>query len=249
MEAKPFAIGFRIEHPQSLIDVARLGRFAGNPDLGAADYKLVHHAGNGRSVYSFCMCPGGTVVPATSELHRVVTNGMSHIRATSAMPCRDRCAITESRISPATAGRYRPRTAESSAYVLEAATTAQPGQLVVDFIGHRVHEARRCHAFLQAWCRLGTFGGASCLRDHRHALKLCPRFGRQIRGFDRKIRSHRCRDTHILSLCALPVMQNPCRASTSAGSTPAARRRLRVRHTFCRRRWHQGREAVARSLA
>ncbi|MEO8315287.1 MAG: FAD-dependent oxidoreductase, partial [Pseudomonadota bacterium] len=66
MEAKPFAIGFRIEHPQSLVDTARLGRFAGHPDLGAADYKLVHHASNGRSVYSFCMCPGGTVVAATS---------------------------------------------------------------------------------------------------------------------------------------------------------------------------------------
>jgi uncharacterized FAD-dependent dehydrogenase len=77
MEAKPFSIGFRIEHPQSLIDKARLGSNAGNPLLGAADYKLVHHAKNGRSVYSFCMCPGGTVVAATSESGRVVTNGMS----------------------------------------------------------------------------------------------------------------------------------------------------------------------------
>ena len=77
MEPKPFSIGFRIEHPQSLIDRARLGPHAGNPVLGAADYKLVHHAKNGRSVYSFCMCPGGTVVAATSEPNRVVTNGMS----------------------------------------------------------------------------------------------------------------------------------------------------------------------------
>jgi uncharacterized FAD-dependent dehydrogenase len=77
MEAKPFSIGFRIEHPQSLIDRARYGRNAGHPLLGAADYKLVHHCGNGRSVYSFCMCPGGTVVAATSEAGRVVTNGMS----------------------------------------------------------------------------------------------------------------------------------------------------------------------------
>jgi uncharacterized FAD-dependent dehydrogenase len=77
MEAKPFSIGYRIEHPQSLIDQARFGPNAGNAILGAADYKLVHHAGNGRSVYSFCMCPGGTVVAATSELERVVTNGMS----------------------------------------------------------------------------------------------------------------------------------------------------------------------------
>lgn len=77
MEAKPFSVGFRIEHPQSVIDRARWGRHAGHPLLGAADYKLVHHARNGRTVYSFCMCPGGTVVAATSEAGRVVTNGMS----------------------------------------------------------------------------------------------------------------------------------------------------------------------------
>jgi uncharacterized protein len=77
MQAKPFSMGFRIEHPQSVIDRARWGRHAGHPLLGAADYKLVHHAANGRAVYSFCMCPGGTVVAATSEPGRVVTNGMS----------------------------------------------------------------------------------------------------------------------------------------------------------------------------
>lgn len=77
LQAKPFSIGFRIEHPQGIIDRARFGAFAGHPLLGAADYKLVHHAKNGRSVYSFCMCPGGTVVAATSEAQRVVTNGMS----------------------------------------------------------------------------------------------------------------------------------------------------------------------------
>ncbi|HNL78670.1 MAG TPA: FAD-dependent oxidoreductase, partial [Accumulibacter sp.] len=77
MEAKPFSIGLRIEHPQSLIDRARFGAHAGDPRLGAADYKLVHHCRNGRAVYSFCMCPGGTVVAATSEVGRVVTNGMS----------------------------------------------------------------------------------------------------------------------------------------------------------------------------
>jgi uncharacterized protein len=77
LEAKPFSIGFRVEHPQGVIDRARFGASAGHPILGAADYKLVHHAANGRSVYSFCMCPGGTVVAATSEPGRVVTNGMS----------------------------------------------------------------------------------------------------------------------------------------------------------------------------
>jgi uncharacterized protein len=77
MVAKPFSVGVRIEHPQSLIDRARWGKHAGHPMLGAAEYKLVHHASNGRTVYSFCMCPGGTVVAATSEAGRVVTNGMS----------------------------------------------------------------------------------------------------------------------------------------------------------------------------
>jgi uncharacterized protein len=77
IEPKPFSLGFRIEHPQSMIDECRYGRFAGHPILGAADYKLVHHASNGRAAYSFCMCPGGTVVAATSEEGRVVTNGMS----------------------------------------------------------------------------------------------------------------------------------------------------------------------------
>ena len=77
LEAKPFSIGLRIEHPQALIDRARLGPNAGNPALGAADYKLVHHCANGRTVYSFCMCPGGQVVAATSEPGGVVTNGMS----------------------------------------------------------------------------------------------------------------------------------------------------------------------------
>jgi uncharacterized FAD-dependent dehydrogenase len=77
LQAKSFSVGFRIEHPQSVIDKARWGSHAGHPMLGAADYKLVHHASNGRAVYSFCMCPGGTVVAATSEPGRVVTNGMS----------------------------------------------------------------------------------------------------------------------------------------------------------------------------
>ena len=77
IKAKPFSVGFRIEHEQSVIDEARFGKNAGNEILGAADYKLVHHASNGRSVYSFCMCPGGTVVAAASEEGRLVTNGMS----------------------------------------------------------------------------------------------------------------------------------------------------------------------------
>ena len=91
LEAKPFSIGFRIEHPQGVIDRARFGPNAGHPILGAADYKLVHHARNGRSVYSFCMCPGGTVVAATSEVDRVVTNGMRP--RSLALPVLWRCSL------------------------------------------------------------------------------------------------------------------------------------------------------------
>ena len=108
IEAKPFSIGFRIEHPQSLIDACRFGPNAGNQILGAADYKLVHHASNGRSVYSFCMCPGGTVVAAASEPGRVVTNGMSQYsrnerNANSGIVV----GITPSRLSGPPAGRHR----------------------------------------------------------------------------------------------------------------------------------------------
>jgi uncharacterized protein len=137
IEAKPFSIGFRIEHPQSLIDRARWGRHAGHPLLGAADYKLVHHAKNGRAVYSFCMCPGGTVVAATSEVGRVVTNGMSQYSRNE----RNANAGIVVGITPEDflskhplAGIELQRTLESAAYVLGGSTYEAPGQLVGDFV-------------------------------------------------------------------------------------------------------------------
>jgi uncharacterized protein len=137
VEAKPFSIGFRIEHPQSLIDRARWGRHAGHPLLGAADYKLVHHAKNGRAVYSFCMCPGGTVVAATSEVGRVVTNGMSQYSRNE----RNANAGIVVGITPEDfpskhplAGIELQRTLESAAYVLGGSTYEAPGQLVGDFV-------------------------------------------------------------------------------------------------------------------
>ena len=136
MEAKPFSVGFRIEHPQSLIDKARLGPHAGNPMIGAADYKLVHHAKNGRSVYSFCMCPGGTVVAATSEPNRVVTNGMSQYSRNE----RNANAGIVVGITPedypggAMAGIECQRAIESKAYILGGSTYEAPGQLVGDFL-------------------------------------------------------------------------------------------------------------------
>ena len=139
MEAKPFSIGFRIEHPQSLIDRARFGRNAGNPLLGAADYKLVHHCANGRSVYSFCMCPGGTVVAATSEEGRVVTNGMSQYsrnerNANSGIVV----GITpEDYPGDALAGIEFQRQWEGRAFELGGGNYNAPAQLVGDFLAGR----------------------------------------------------------------------------------------------------------------
>ena len=140
IEAKPFSIGFRIEHPQTLIDRAQLGANAGNPQLGAADYKLVYHASNGRSVYSFCMCPGGTVVAAASEPGRVVTNGMSQYSRNE----RNANAGIVVGITPEVdypgdplAGVEFQRRWESRAFELGGGTYQAPGQLVGDFLAGR----------------------------------------------------------------------------------------------------------------
>lgn len=140
IEPKPFSIGFRIEHPQSVIDQARFGKQAGHPILGAADYKLVHHCTNGRSVYSFCVCPGGTVVAATSEAGQVVTNGMSQYsrnerNANSAIVV----GITPEQDYPGhvLAGIELQRTLEEKAYELGGANYNAPAQLVGDFLQNK----------------------------------------------------------------------------------------------------------------
>jgi uncharacterized FAD-dependent dehydrogenase len=140
VEAKPFSIGFRIEHPQSLIDRARHGPNAQHPVLGAADYKLVHHAKNGRSVYSFCMCPGGTVVAAASEEGRVVTNGMSQYSRNE----RNANAGIVVGISPEQdfpghplAGVELQRKLEAHAFELGGKDYQAPGQLIGDFIANK----------------------------------------------------------------------------------------------------------------
>lgn len=140
LEAKAFSVGFRIEHPQSVIDTCRFGPFAGNPTLGAADYKLVHHCRNGRSVYSFCMCPGGTVVAATSEPERVVTNGMSQYSRNE----RNANAAIVVGISPEDfpgadplAGIDFQQALESRAFVLGGRNYNAPAQRVGDFLARR----------------------------------------------------------------------------------------------------------------
>jgi uncharacterized FAD-dependent dehydrogenase len=194
MEAKPFSVGFRIEHPQSLIDRARFGPNAGHPLLGAADYKLVHHAKNGRSVYSFCMCPGGTVVAATSEPQRVVTNGMSQysrnernanagivVGITPQDYVLDRDAPGP--VSPLDGIAFQRRW-ESLAYELGGATYEAPGQLVGDFIAGRA--STQFGAVLPSYkpgvhlSDLATSLPGYAIEAIREAL---PAFEKQIAGF------------------------------------------------------------------
>ena len=186
LEAKPFSIGFRIEHPQLLIDRCRFGRHAGNPALGAADYKLVHHCKNGRSVYSFCMCPGGTVVAAASEPGRVVTNGMSQYsrnerNANSGIVV----GITpEDYPGGPLAGIELQRRWEEQAFKLGGENYQAPGQLVGDFLAGRPSTA--FGSVLPSYTpgvRLTDL--ATALPDYaieaiREAL---PAFDKQIKGF------------------------------------------------------------------
>ncbi|WP_077003358.1 NAD(P)/FAD-dependent oxidoreductase [Variovorax sp. KK3] len=194
IEAKPFSIGFRVEHPQGLIDRARWGRHAGHPMLGAADYKLVHHASNGRSVYSFCMCPGGTVVAATSEPNRVVTNGMSQYSRNErnanagivvGIDPRDYPGWENGATGSPLAGIVMQRALESRAFELGGSDYRAPGQLVGDFIAGKPSTAlgsvepsykpgvtpTDLHAALPAYA----------VEAMREAF---PAFGRKIKGFD-----------------------------------------------------------------
>jgi hypothetical protein len=187
MEAKPFSIGFRIEHPQTMIDRCRLGENAGNPLLGAADYKLVHHAQNGRSVYSFCMCPGGTVVAATSEPNRVVTNGMSQYSRNE----RNANAGIVVGITPevdypgdALAGIAFQRQWESRAFELGGGNYEAPGQLVGDFLAGRA--STKLGSVTPSYtpgvhlCDLATALPDYAIVAIKEAI---PAFDKQIRGF------------------------------------------------------------------
>jgi uncharacterized FAD-dependent dehydrogenase len=191
VEAKPFSIGFRVEHPQAIIDRARFGPQAGHPLLGAADYKLVHHAKNGRAVYSFCMCPGGTVVAATSEVGRVVTNGMSQYSRNE----RNANAAIVVGIDPSDftpfddsgsplAGITLQRALESRAYVLGGENYNAPGQLVGEFLAGRA--SREFGEVLPSFKPGVTLGSLdSALPDYAIAAirEAMPAFDRQIKGF------------------------------------------------------------------
>lgn len=188
IEAKPFSVGFRIEHPQSMIDVARFGEAAGNKILGAADYKLVHHASNGRDVYSFCMCPGGQVVAAASEPGRVVTNGMSqYSRAERNANAGIVVGITPEKDYPGSplAGIDFQRKWEEAAFKAGGGTYAAPAQLVGDFITGK--PSTSLGSVIPSYKPGVTPTDLSkCLPDYaieaiREAL---PAMARQIKGYD-----------------------------------------------------------------
>ena len=186
MEAKPFSIGFRIEHQQSAIDDARFGPNAGHPILGAADYKLVHHCKNGRSVYSFCMCPGGTVVAATSEEKRVVTNGMSQYSRSE----RNANSAIVVGIDPndypggPLAGIDFQRELESNAYLLGGENYDAPAQRVGDFLKGQPSDALGVvEPSFKPGIKLTDLSKALpdfCIEAIREAI---PAFNRKIKGF------------------------------------------------------------------
>jgi len=190
IEAKPFSIGFRVEHRQSMIDECRFGSNAGHPLLGAADYKLVHHCSNGRTVYSFCMCPGGTVVAATSEEGRVVTNGMSQYsrnerNANSAIVV----GIDPQQDFPGhpLAGIELQRQLESKAFELGGSNYFAPAQRVGDFLkGVPSQQLGDVQPSYTPGIQLTDL--ALALPDFAIAAirEAIPAFDRQIRGFARE---------------------------------------------------------------
>jgi len=186
IEPKPFSIGFRVEHPQTVIDKCRLGSQAGHPMLGAADYSLVHHCNNGRSVYSFCMCPGGQVVAATSEVGRVVTNGMSQYER-SGKNANSGIVVG---ITPADypgspiAGIEFQRRLEEKAFELGGGTYKAPGQLVGDFLaGVPSVQLGAVKPSYKPGVNLGDL--SLCLPDYAiEAIReAIPAFDKQLDGF------------------------------------------------------------------
>jgi hypothetical protein len=187
IEAKSFSIGFRVEHPQSLIDRARWGRHAGHPSLGAAEYKLVHHASNGRSVYSFCMCPGGTVVAATSEVGRVVTNGMSQYSRNERNANAGIVVGIDPRDYPGSplAGIELQRQLESHAYVLGGSNYEAPGQLVGDFVAGRPSTGLgSVNPSYKPGVAIGDLSSALPAYAIEAMREAFPAFGLKIKGFD-----------------------------------------------------------------
>jgi uncharacterized FAD-dependent dehydrogenase len=190
IEAKPFSIGFRIEHPQAMIDKARFGPNAGNEILGAADYKLVHHCANGRAAYSFCMCPGGQVVAATSEEGRVVTNGMSqysraerNANAALVVEVKPEDFPGDYRTNPL-AGMDFQRQWESAAFIAGGSNYAAPAQRVGDFLAGRPStQLGEVDPSYQPGVHMTDLSGCAPAYVIDALREAIPAFDKQIRGF------------------------------------------------------------------
>lgn len=185
LERKPFAMGCRVEHPQALVDRVQLGRLAGHPALGAADYKLAHQASNGRGVYTFCMCPGGQVIAAASEPGGVVTNGMS-LHARDGVNANSAVLVG---VTPEDMGGGDPlagveyqRRWEGLAFRLGGGDYRAPAQTVGDFLAERA--SRRCGAVLPSYAP-GVVPAdlRGCLPDY-----VCAAMAEGLAAFDRKLR-------------------------------------------------------------
>ncbi len=229
MTPKPFAVGFRIEHPQALIDQARWGSQAGHPQLGAAEYKLVHHAENGRCVYSFCMCPGGLVVGATSEPGRVVTNGMSqHTRNERNANSGLVVPVLEEDLEPyqrfpgdPLAGVALQRALEEKAFALGGADYCAPAQRLDDFLSDRPTQA---FGTIQ-----GSYQPGIRAADLRQALpdamiealqEALPAFARRLPGYNHPDALLTAVETRTSSPLRLPRTSD-LESVNTAGLTPA----------------------------
>lgn len=187
LERKTFAMGVRIEHAQSAIDRAQYGRFAGNPALGAAPYKLVAHVGD-RSLFTFCMCPGGEVVAAASEPERVVTNGASlHARAGENANSALLVNVTPEDLPGADPleGIALQRACERTAYDLGGGAYRAPAQLVGDFLART---ASTDSGAIMPTYPLGVTWTALDNALPRHIIDTLragiPLLGRKLKGFD-----------------------------------------------------------------
>jgi uncharacterized FAD-dependent dehydrogenase len=224
LEAKPFSLGFRIEHPQSLIDRSRFGKHVRHPVLGAADYKLVHHANNGRAVYSFCMCPGGTVVAATSEPNRIVTNGMSQYSRAE----RNANAGIVVGITPddypggPLAGIAFQRVWESRAFELGGGGYKAPAQRVGDFIAGRPSTAlgsvQPSYTPGVTPTDLATALPAYAIEAIREAL---PAFDRKLKGYAMDDALLTGVETRTSSPLRIKRNDGDCQSVNTAGLYPA----------------------------
>jgi len=248
MEQKPFAVGARIEHKQADINKAQYGKFADSPYLGAADYKMAVHLNNGRSAYTFCMCPGGQVVAAASEIGRVVTNGMSEF-------ARDKqnanAALLVGVSSPdfgskhPLAGMYFQRKLEERAFVLGGKNYSAPAQLAGDFLADKESKTARSvqpsYAPSVAWSKLSElFPPAICETLRMGIVEM----GRKLRGFDNPdavLTGVESRSSSPVRIVRDDTFQSnikglyPCGegAGYAGGITSSAADALKVIHSLC----------------